>query len=96
MKQAVVTKDAYTMYVELHEGCWFFHVDVHEWTPKVKKDYLVDMQQVHQVFQPLFAVPEDTGDKMEKFCKVTGFNVIGYYLCDDNVERKVYEYKGVQ
>lgn len=84
------------MSIELHEGTWFFHVNVSQWTPKVKKEYLQDMKQVGMVFEPLFAIPVDTGDKMEKFGKVTGFNVIGTYECLDGVDRKVYKYEGVQ
>ena len=96
MKRVVLSNDNYEMFIEMHEGCWFFHVDVYKWTPEVKKSYLEDIEKVHQVFQPLFAIPEDTGDKMEKFGKVTGFKVIGHHTCVDGVERKVFQYKGVK
>lgn len=96
MKHTVVDKGSYKMHIEMHEGCWFFHVDVAKWTPAVKEEYLKDMERVHQVFQPLYAIPEDTGDKMEKFGKVTGFNVIGHCVCNDGIERKVYQYQGVK
>lgn len=96
MKQVVISKEHYDMHVEQHEGYWFFHVDIHKWTPSVKRKYMEDLEAVYAVFNPLYAIPQDVDKKRAKFGDITGFYPIGECVCNDGRTRSIYEYKGVQ
>jgi hypothetical protein len=74
MKTPVVQRSDYVMYLEFFAGMHWFHTDVFNWTPKVKKKYLEDLNLLqHLVNIPLVALVEEENKKLAKFGEVTGW-----------------------
>jgi len=64
------------MYLEFFAGMHWFHTDVFNWTPKVKKKYLEDLNLLqYLVSTPLVAIIEEDNTKLAKFAKSIGFKM---------------------
>jgi len=76
MKTPVVQRQDYVMYLEFFAGMHWFHTDVFNWTPKVKKKYLEDLNLLqYLVSTPLVAIIEEDNTKLAKFAKSIGFKM---------------------
>ena len=75
-KTPVVQRSDYVMYLEFFAGMHWFHTDVFNWTPKVKKKYLEDLNLLqYLVSTPLVALIEEDNTKLAKFAKSIGFKM---------------------
>jgi hypothetical protein len=75
-KTPVVQRQDYVMYLEFFAGMHWFHTDVFNWTPKVKKKYLEDLNLLqYLVSTPLVALIEKDNTKLAKFAKSIGFKM---------------------
>jgi hypothetical protein len=76
MKIPVVQRNDYVMYFEFFADMHWFHTDVFNWTPKVKKKYLEDLNLLqYLVSTPLVALIEEDNTKLAKFAKSIGFKM---------------------
>jgi hypothetical protein len=76
LKIPVVQRSDYVMYLEFFAGMHWFHTDVFNWTPKVKKKYLEDLNLLqYLVGTPLVALVEEDNTKLAKFAKSIGFKM---------------------
>jgi hypothetical protein len=76
MKTPVVQRQDYVMYIEFFAGMHWFHTDVFNWTSKVKKKYLEDLNLLqYLVSTPLVALIEEDNTKLAKFAKSIGFKM---------------------
>ena len=76
VKTPVVQRSDYVMYLEFFAGMHWFHTDVFNWTPKVKKKYLEDLNLLqYLVSTPLVALIEEDNTKLAKFAKSIGFKM---------------------
>ena len=65
------------MYLEFFAGMHWFHTDVFNWTPKVKKKYLEDLNLLqYLVGTPLVALVEEDNTKLAKFGQSIGFKYL--------------------
>jgi hypothetical protein len=75
-KTPVVQRQDYVMFLEFYAGMHWFHTDVFNWTPKVKKKYLEDLNLLqYLVSTPLVALIEKDNTKLAKFAKSIGFKM---------------------
>jgi hypothetical protein len=75
-KTPVVQRRDYVMYLEFFAGMHWFHTDVFNWTPTVKKKYLEDLNLLqYLVSTPLVALIEEDNTKLAKFAKSIGFKM---------------------
>jgi hypothetical protein len=64
------------MFLEFFAGMHWFHTDVFNWTPTVKKKYLEDLNLLqYLVGTPLVALVEEDNTKLAKFGKSTGWKL---------------------
>ena len=85
VKTPVVQRPNYVMYLEFFAGMHWFHADVFNWTPKVKKKYLEDLNLLqYLVGTPLVALVEKDNTKLAKFGKSTGWNIEQPFKGNDN------------
>ena len=76
VKTPVVQRSDYVMYLEFFAGMHWFHTDVFNWTPKVKKKYVEDLNLLqYLVSTPLVALIEEDNTKLAKFAKSIGFKM---------------------
>lgn len=76
VKTPVVQRQDYVMHLEFFAGMHWFHTDVFNWTPKVKKKYLEDLNVLqYLVSTPLVALIEEDNTKLAKFAKSIGFKM---------------------
>jgi hypothetical protein len=76
-KTPVVQRQDYVMFLEFYAGMHWFHTDVFNWTPKVKKKYLEDLNLLQYLVNiPIVALVEQDNKKLAKFGEVTGWKVI--------------------
>ena len=76
-KMPVVQRRDYVMFLEFYAGMHWFHTDVFNWTPKVKKKYLEDLNLLQYLVNiPIVALVEQDNKKLAKFGEVTGWKVI--------------------
>jgi hypothetical protein len=76
VKTPVVQRKDYVMSLEFFAGMHWFHTDVFNWTPKVKKKYLEDLNLLqYLVSTPLVALIEEDNTKLAKFAKSIGFKM---------------------
>ena len=76
VKIPVVQRQDYVMYLEFFAGMHWFHTDVFNWTPTVKKKYLEDLNLLqYLVGTPLVALVEEDNTKLAKFVKSIGFKM---------------------
>ena len=62
----------------------WFHTDVFKWTPKVKKEYLKDLDSLQNlVTVPLAALVEETDSKLAKFGLSTGWTKFNKLTLND-------------
>jgi hypothetical protein len=74
IKIPIVQRQDYAMFLEFFAGMHWFHTDVFNWTPKVKKKYLEDLNLLqYLVGFPLVALVEEENKKLAKFGEVTGW-----------------------
>jgi hypothetical protein len=65
------------MYLEFFAGMHWFHTDVFNWTPTVKKKYLEDLNLLQYLVNvPIVALVEEENKKLSKFGEVTGWSII--------------------
>lgn len=84
IKVPVVNRLDYTMYLEPCADMLWFHTDVRNWTPEVKKNYLKDLQTLqYLVAIPLAALVEEDNIKLAKFGKSTGWLKINQLNIND-------------
>jgi hypothetical protein len=77
VKTPVVQRQNYVMYLEFFADMHWFHTDVFNWTPKVKKKYLEDLNLLqYLVSTPLVALIEEDNTKLAKFAKSIGFKYL--------------------
>jgi hypothetical protein len=75
-KTPVVQRQDYVMSLEFFAGMHWFHTDVFNWTPTVKKKYLEDLNLLqYLVSTPLVALIEKDNTKLAKFAKSIGFKM---------------------
>jgi len=91
MKVPVVLRDDYIMYLEFFEGMLWFHTDVHKWTAKIKKQYIVELNKLQLELSPFIAalIREDN-KKLEKFAKSIGFEYETTIKGLDNMNHHIY------
>ena len=85
MKIPVVNKPEYTMYLECWEDEFWFHTDVHKWSPDIYRSYIyhLDLMQ-HLLDKDLYAVVVDD-PKLAKFGEIIGFTFLEHRnTVDDN------------
>jgi len=76
VKTPVVQRQDYVMFLEFFAGMHWFHTDVFNWTPKVKKKYLEDLNLLQYLMStPLVALIEKDNTKLAKFAKSIGFKM---------------------
>ena len=77
MKTPVVQRQDYVMFLEFFAGMHWFHTDVFNWTPTVKKKYLEDLNLLQYLVNvPIVALVEEENKKLSKFGEVTGWSII--------------------
>jgi hypothetical protein len=76
MKVPVVNRQEYTLYLEHWKDKFWFHTDIHSWTPDVYRSYIyhLDLMQ-HLLDKDLYAVVVDD-PKLAKFGKIIGFEFL--------------------
>jgi hypothetical protein len=85
LKIPVVQRQDYVMYLEFFAGMHWFHTDVFNWTPKVKKKYLEDLNLLqYLVGTPLVAFVEEDNTKLAKFGESTGWKIEQPFKGNDN------------
>lgn len=85
MKTPVVNRPEYTMYLECWEDEFWFHTDIHKWSPGIYRSYIyhLDLMQ-HLLDKDLYAVVVDDS-KLSKFGKIIGFTFLEHRnTVDDN------------
>lgn len=71
MKTPVVLKDNYTIYLEFFSNHLWIHVDVRNWTAKIKKEFKEDVDTlIKLVNRPLLAFIVEDNVKLLKFAKL--------------------------
>ena len=76
-KTPVVQRNDYVMFLEFYAGMHWFHTDVFNWTPTVKKKYLEDLNLLQYLVNvPIVALVEEENKKLSKFGEVTGWSII--------------------
>ena len=76
MKIPIVQRQDYVMFLEFFAGMHWFHTDVFNWTSKVKKKYVEDLNLLqYLVSTPLVALIEEDNTKLAKFAKSIGFKM---------------------
>lgn len=91
MKIPVVNKPDYTMYLELFDDKLWFHTDVRKWSPKVKKQYMTNLDVLQYLSNCYFyALIEDSNTKLQKFAKTIGFKPERPILGQDNKMYNIY------
>lgn len=89
MKVPVVVRDDYTMFLEVFEGMLWFHTDVRSWTNEVKKDFIKDLNTLHNLVSiPLLALVDNI--KLAKFVKIIGFKYEQPFKGRDNEIYQIY------
>lgn len=75
MKVTVCQRKDYKIRFEEIEGLTFVHADVYKWSPKVKTEFLLDLNDLHFLRGAnLYALNLLRGQvKREKFMKLMGF-----------------------
>lgn len=69
----------------------FIHMDVHKWSKTIKKQFMEEWTSwVSKQDQPLYAMPFIDDDKMAKWVKMCGFELLENHLCTDGIMRKLY------
>ena len=77
IKTPVVQRQDYVMFLEFFAGMHWFHTDVFNWTPTVKKKYLEDLNLLQYLVNvPIVALVEEENKKLSKFGEVTGWSII--------------------
>jgi hypothetical protein len=85
VKTPVVQRKDYVMHLEFFAGMHWFHTDVFNWTPKVKKKYLEDLNLLqYLVGTPLVALVEKDNTKLAKFGKSIGWKIEQPFKGNDN------------
>lgn len=75
-KFPLVVKKEYTMYLEFFDHVYWFHVDAHEWSPKVKRMMLKDLRKIQDLVTiPLRALVGSENLKLQKFGDCLGWVV---------------------
>ena len=78
MKQEVVTKDDYILYLENLDGNVFIHCDCFKWNKTIKKQLREDVDRVVAFLEkPILAVHNPKDKKHFKFLTMMGFTYFG-------------------
>jgi hypothetical protein len=91
VKTPVVQRNDYVMYLEFFADMHWFHTDVFNWTPKVKKKYLEDLNLLqYLVGTPLVALVEEDNTKLAKFGESTGWMLLEPYRLNNGKQANIY------
>ena len=92
MKVPVINNNYFTIYTEaVADYGVFIHMDVNKWNKTVKSRFLTEWNEwADKQDRDLFAMPFIDNDKMVKWCKVSGFDLLENHPCLDGVVRKLY------
>ena len=75
----------------MHYDFIWFHIDVQNWTPVVKKKYLEDLNLLqHLEFVPLVAIAHEDNKKLVKFGKSIGFEFQQDFINQDKQMYHIY------
>jgi hypothetical protein len=89
MKIPIVQNNNYIIYLEYFSDLYWLHTDVFNWTSKVKKNFLNDLNSIQSLLNhELFALIDN--DKLEKFAKLIGFTYVKDLTGKDNNIYKIY------
>ena len=89
MKIPIVQNNNYIIYLEYFSDLYWLHTDVFNWTSKVKKKFLYDLNSIQSLLHDeLFALIDN--DKLEKFAKLIGFTYVKDLTGKDNNIYKIY------
>lgn len=87
VKVPVVNRPEYTMYLEHFDNVLWFHTDIHQWSAKIKKQYMKDLDVLQHLSNCYFyALSEVVNEKLIKFGKSIGFE----HLKDVDISGKPY------
>lgn len=91
IKTPVVIQPAYTIYFERFADRTWIHMDVHKWTPEIKKE-LVQVQSLLQMMhsEPFYCLSDNP--KLEKFAQSIGYEYLETLHCDDGIDRPMWRY----
>lgn len=91
VKTPVAIQPTYTIYFERFDNKTWTHADVHQWSPKIAKEF----RDVHHLLsmihkEPFYCLVDNF--KLEKFVKFLGYNFITDACCTDGVTRRIFRY----
>lgn len=73
-KFPLIVKEEYTIYLEYFNHVYWFHTDVNEWSPKVKRMMLKDLRKIQDLVTiPLRAFASSENLKLIKFGECLGW-----------------------
>ena len=89
MKIPIIQNNNYIIYLEYFSDLYWLHTDVFNWTSKVKKNFLNNLNSIQSLLNhELFALIDN--DKLEKFAKLIGFTYVKDLTGKDNNIYKIY------
>jgi hypothetical protein len=89
MKLPVVNRIEYTQYLEFFDNMYWLHTDVFKWSAEVKKQYIVDLNQMQSLLNaPLYGLVDN--DKLGKFGESIGFSYLQTITGNDGNLYKIY------
>ncbi len=93
MKIPISFHPNYTAYLEWFSGRFWFHIDVYQWSPKVKRDLLKDLKRIRELVKmPINAMVESENLKLQKFGKSTGWVVEQNHTLKDGSDALIYRW----
>jgi hypothetical protein len=89
MKVPVVETKDFIIYLEHYKDLVWLHIDVHKWTPKIKKSFINMLDYIQNTLATnLFALVDN--NKLGKFSNSIGFTFYKTVLGFDNNQYKVF------
>lgn len=91
VKTPVVLRQNYVMYLEWWDGRLWFHTDILNWTPDIKKQYKLDLEKLENLVSiPLIALVTEDNLKLKKFAKSFNWKEIREIMLNNGTKAFIY------
>jgi len=94
VKLPIIAGDYFTIYIEHVGKHTFIHMTVSKWSKTIRKQFLDTwLAWAEKQAIPLYAMPFIDDEKMAKWVKLCGFDLLNNHVCADGVTRKLYVWR---
>lgn len=88
----VIVRPEYAVRYEQWDGLTFVHVDVHQWTPRVARQFRDDIDTAHHLLgRPVYALRRPEAPNQPKFLALHGFVPCGHVNDAEGRRVAIYE-----